>query len=362
LTIEQILKWADAHRQRTGLWPQSESGAVVDAPGESWPALNDTLRRGARGLPGGSSLSKLLAEQRGVKYQPILPPLTREMILAWADAHHQRTGSWPKINAATVVDRPSETWLNINQALRMGFRGLPGNDSLPKMLAVERGVKNSANLPALLKSQILAWADEHFNRTGEWPKIGSGRVIGATHELWCNIDNALRIGLRGLPEGSSLPRLLAEERGTRYHLASPRLKIDLILDWAAAHKKREGRWPKQKSGPVIAAPGETWSGIDAALSNGNRGLRGGSSLAKLLAQRFGVRHYGELPPLTKKQILKWADEYKNRTGEWPKTKSGPIRDAPGETWSGINQALRKGHRGLPGRSSLARLTQRFFST
>ena len=50
---------------------------------------------GLRGLAGGSSLPRLLAEQRGVRNVHGLPPLTEEQVLAWADAHHARTGRWP---------------------------------------------------------------------------------------------------------------------------------------------------------------------------------------------------------------------------------------------------------------------------
>jgi hypothetical protein len=46
------------------------------------------LRLGLRGLPGGSSLARLLDEQRRVRNVKNLPPLTEEQILAWADEHH----------------------------------------------------------------------------------------------------------------------------------------------------------------------------------------------------------------------------------------------------------------------------------
>ena len=56
-----------------------------------------------------------------------------------------------------------------------------------------------------------------------------------------------------------------------------------ILEWADAHYKRHGEYPKRTSGPVDNAPGETWGAVDSALYQGGRGLPGGSSLAKLLA-------------------------------------------------------------------------------
>jgi hypothetical protein len=59
-----------------------------------------------------------------------------------------------------------------------------------------------------------------------------------------------------------------------------------------------------------------------------------------------------LPSLTAKQILGWADAHFRRTGRWPKPSSGPIEDAPGETWYAVHRALTRGRRGLPGGSSV----------
>jgi hypothetical protein len=60
--VEQILAWADAHFDLTGEWPKALSGPVADAPGETWRATDNALRKGHRGLPGESSLSWLLAQ------------------------------------------------------------------------------------------------------------------------------------------------------------------------------------------------------------------------------------------------------------------------------------------------------------
>jgi hypothetical protein len=66
LTLRQILAWADAHKARTGPWPQSNSGIVRDALADNWRAIDNALRLGLGGLPGGSSLARLLDEKRGV--------------------------------------------------------------------------------------------------------------------------------------------------------------------------------------------------------------------------------------------------------------------------------------------------------
>jgi hypothetical protein len=60
LSKRKILAWADAHFQRTGTWPLPTSGPVVDAPGENWRAINQSLYTGFRGLQGGISLKRLL--------------------------------------------------------------------------------------------------------------------------------------------------------------------------------------------------------------------------------------------------------------------------------------------------------------
>jgi hypothetical protein len=87
LTIEQILEWADAYYTTHKRWPTATSGPVVQTLVETWCAINNALRTGRRGLPGGSSLPQLLAERRGHRNIQALPRLTEDQILQWADAH-----------------------------------------------------------------------------------------------------------------------------------------------------------------------------------------------------------------------------------------------------------------------------------
>jgi hypothetical protein len=98
------------------------------------------------------------------------------------------------------------------------------------------------------------------------------------------------------------------------------------------------------------------------LRQGHRGLRGGSSLAQLLARRRGVWNQAGLPRLTIRQILAWADAHQQRTGKWPTDRSGFIPDSRGETWKAVQMALIQGLQGLAGGSSLARLLRLHRST
>jgi hypothetical protein len=51
------------------------------------------------------------------------------LILSWADEAHARSGRWPKQEDGPVQAAPGKKWMNINQALRLGLRGLPGGSS-----------------------------------------------------------------------------------------------------------------------------------------------------------------------------------------------------------------------------------------
>jgi hypothetical protein len=130
LSVEQILLWAKSHFERTGRWPNHHAGVVAEAPGESWCAIDQALRRGLRGLPSGTSLSKLLYERIGPNGGKGKPPLRLEKVLAWMRAHHRRMGTWPSAATGTVPEAPGETWNAIDQALRHGNRGLPYGLSL----------------------------------------------------------------------------------------------------------------------------------------------------------------------------------------------------------------------------------------
>src|SRR5262249_10741738 len=87
-------------------------------------------------------------------------------------------------------------WSGVGSALRTPFRE-----------------GTMAHATPLYISQILGWADAFQERTGRWPNLYSGKIWTQRTDNWRRVDSALRLGLRGLPGGSSLARLLAEQRG-----------------------------------------------------------------------------------------------------------------------------------------------------
>jgi len=351
LNIGTILDWADAHHQATGCWPTVKSGRVRHSPyDETWNAIQSALNKGLRGLAGGSSLARILAEHRDVR-----PALSIERILVWADHLYAAQGRWPTQTSGPVLGAYRENWGSIADDLRQGRRGLPGGMTLARVLAEHRNVRNLHSIPPLSVDQILDWADAHHAAHGRWPSFSSGPVGGAPGETWSGINSALYEGWRGLHGASTLFRLLIEHRGSAIAKRRSDLSVDQILAWADAHRAVHGRWPVEDSGPLAEAPGECWSAISQALARGARGLPGGSSLARLLAEHRNARNPKNLPHLTPGQILVWADAYHAASGRWPSANSGALAEAPGEDWKNIDQALKKGHRGLGSGSSLARL-------
>ncbi|MCH7870346.1 MAG: hypothetical protein IID33_01470 [Planctomycetes bacterium] len=357
MTIRDILTWADAHCERTGKWPRRISGHARGPRGKTWQDIDDALIKGGRGLPAGWSLAGLLYDRRGVRGPKNIVPLTERMILRWAEQHRKRTGRWPILSAGEIPGSSGIVWRLVDQALRRGQRGLAGGSSLARLMEKYFGVRSQAKLPKLFRKQILEWADVHHFNTGEWPHNLSGRIIGAPEEKWHNINAALRLGLRGCPGKSSLAQLLELERGHRNPSALPPLSEADVLRWARAFHKRTGKWPNRYSGPVpdASAYEETWFRLDEAFIHGCRGLRGGSSVAKILAKHGVRRHLHAQPRLTHKKILRWARAYQRRNGQWPGVYAGETVGVEGEKWRNINNALMYGLRGLPGGSSLTKL-------
>jgi hypothetical protein len=211
--------------------------------------------------------------------------------------------------------------------------------------------------PPLNIEQVLSWADDWFAAHNRWPNVNSGLIPGTIDDTWARIDGSLRQGYRGLPQRPrlSLAELLAKRRRVRNSEFPPALTTSQIIKWAKQLRKRTGQWPTVVNSPIEDAPGETWNAVDLALRKSRRGLRGGNSLARLLADRCGIRNPARPPRFTVAKILRWADAYYARHGRRPYRDSGPIAEAPGETWMAIHRALQSGRRGLPGSSSLTKL-------
>jgi hypothetical protein len=142
-------------------------------------------------------------------------PITEDDILRWADTYHAGHGTWPT-GSSGPIPGTSYTWQGIQLCLVQGHRGLPGGSSLAKLLIQSRGARPLFGR-ALTEKQILAWADAHFELHGKWPALKSlDAPAPGVKDTWFAIDSALRNGRRGLPGGSSLPRLLRKHGRKRF--------------------------------------------------------------------------------------------------------------------------------------------------
>ena len=340
LTIEQICEWAKAHHKRTGEWPTKDSGSVPEAPGENWGAINYSLKskKSIRGLHGSSTLGQLLKEQFGIDIPKFNINLIKNCILT----HKKRTGMWPNKNYGPIIELPGKTWIMVDSALRYGNCGLNSESNLAKLISTEFGIRNIKYLPELDTEVIKKCMQAYWKRTGEWPDKNSGAIPELPGETWASIDSALYRGARGLNK-SSLAKLREQLGGKRNHYNLPNLTKEIIKKWAQLHFSNMGKWPTEYSGLVDEAPYKiTWRAVNAALRQGLRGFRGGSSLAKFLFEEFGKRNTRDLPNLDIKEIKKCISAHKKRTGKLPNRSAGPIPELQDETWSCVISALCRG--------------------
>jgi hypothetical protein len=194
LTIKQILAWADAHHAKMGTWPKQRSGSVIGGEGDTWLAIDSGSRFGHRGLPGGSSLAKLLARHRNVPCLSTRPKLSVEHVLEWADSHHRRTGAWPNAKSGPVPEAPGETWGKIEAALRNGSRSAGHSRPRPRFrLSLRRRGRTfrlatcryarGMHRPILVSLPLSAWGEPpDWAHRDTWPGIWPGTNCRAGHE------------------------------------------------------------------------------------------------------------------------------------------------------------------------------------
>lgn len=227
----------------------------------------------------------------------------------------------------------------------------------------------SGGRPALTEALIVAAARAWLADHGTLPSAHSGDATRyfahGQPEHWRTAHEALKCGMRGLPGGDTLSRLLQRE-GLQSAPRSQRLAVDDIWAAARAYHDQHGRWPSAATaGPVVVA-GRTllnWRSLDTALRSPPPFADAGS-LSQLIQRRaraeLDPREWPTgIEPLTEALIVDAARRHHARTGRWPTADSGDGFKDFGFTlkWMDVNNALKKGLRGLPRHSSLARLLE-----
>jgi hypothetical protein len=132
-------------------------------------------------------------------------PLTEAQILAWANEHHDRTGRWPSAKSGTVLGAPGEKWWNIEQALYAGVRGLPGGDSLAKLL--DRRRRGQPMVPPRRRGR--SWLSEEDELVRTLPPQEAAERTGRTLRAVYERRNVLR-----MPDGRRAARRWQPARTT----------------------------------------------------------------------------------------------------------------------------------------------------
>lgn len=127
------------------VWERDSEGIWVQVKGERWDKINGALRKGFRGLPGGSSLNELMEEYS------ITDNFTEEEIVKYFRLFYEKTkedsddriGRYPNNGDPIVWDRDKDgNWIvvqdesfsgTIESALRNARRGMPGGSSIAKI-------------------------------------------------------------------------------------------------------------------------------------------------------------------------------------------------------------------------------------
>ena len=352
-------------------------------------------------------MGKKINVQTWINRKPKLDiDLVKESLLA----HRQEAGEWlannktgadGKIYVLEYGPYAGQTTVGaIDANLIKGQRGLPDGSSIAKMnaeISEEYDLDYFNHLDQddldieLIRQSLLA----HKTETGEWltckKKGADGKSYVLEHGPYAGqvtagaIDANLSIGQLGLTGGSSIAKMnaeISEAHGLDYfnHLDQDDLDIELIKQSLLMHRQETGTWLTNRKKRADAqsyilehgpyAGKLKVSALDAALSNGARGITGGSSIAKMnaeISESHGLDYFNHLDQddldiyLVKQSLL----AHRTETGEWLTNKK---KGADGKSYvlehgsyagqitaAAIDANLSYGQRSLPSGSSIAKL-------
>ena len=384
LTISMIVEWIRKYIEKHGRKPTLKDGYIEFTKNETWSKIDTNLREGNRGLPGNSSLAKLIETEFGIRgyHNPL--SLTKELIIDWIKQHFKKYDKKPTMSDGVVEFAIDEykgiTWGTVNIHLWQGGRGLLGGSSLADLNAEILGTRNHKKLPTLTEEVICKWISQFNHKYGSYPTTKHGIIEFSDDEYkgetWERIDVSLQEGNRGLPGKSSLGKLIEEKFGIRIYrksllpsyCKSTLLTLDIIRFWIQSYINKYGTKPTEKRGIIEFADEEhigiTWQTVAFAMSRGTRGLQERISLAQFIAKEFGIANHRSLEPFTTVIIKDWVSKFIKKYGRKPTANDGIIEFTKSGydniTWATLDSAFNKGSRGLIGQSSLAEFIKENF--
>jgi superfamily II DNA or RNA helicase len=221
-----------------------------------------------------------------------------------------------------------------------------------KVLKIGAGI----NGVPLREEVIVAAAIQHYEKTGEWPTAddSTSEIPLLPRDNWKAINMAGQTGGRNLGIGRTLAEILKPiklQYGSKVKVVGGSLTEEGIIKAAFEQFEKTGEWPttRDTKSKIPGLPGDNWAAISAACHKGYRNLKKGRTLAKILEPiklLHGSKVKGGL--LTVEKIGNAAIEHYEKTREWPTCRdtTSKIPHLPGDNWSVIDQAGRKGGRGL----------------
>ncbi|MFY9287933.1 MAG: DEAD/DEAH box helicase family protein [Alphaproteobacteria bacterium] len=370
LALSNIRPVAGAERKSILLSPQCEV--------ETYITEEDTL-----------TISRQMDEAYGQRRFIIdKEDLTEEKLVSWIKATLEKTGKIPTFNDREVYGYqadgsieiiPNETWNAIHQSLERGARGSVKEDGTlfaDGLFDFKKKHGFASDKEDLSEEKIVSWIRATLEKTGRLPiqtdMIVYGYQAGGSIEIvqgetWKAIDACIANGRRGLvKEDSSLIATSLSDLKKKYGFGKS-LTEEQIVSWIKATLEKTGRIPTsndktvygyQADGSIEDVSGETWIGIHKFLQKGLRGLPKTDGLLTVKGLSDLKKKHGfaiDKGDLTEEQIVSWIKATLEKTGRFPVTggkdvygyqADGSIEVVSGETWLGINQSLKNGHRGL----------------
>jgi superfamily II DNA or RNA helicase len=207
----------------------------------------------------------------------------------------------------------------------------------------------------LSEDLIIKAAIAHYEDHGHWPSCETKqRPRLLPNDTWGALNAAGRLGLRNLPKGRTLAKILAPikaEFGFKVLGTRGLLSEKIILKAAEHHYQETGKWPSAITpGRIPLLPDDTWKSIDGAGHSGSRGLGRGRTLARIL-RPLKVKNGSPVArrggPLSEEKIILAAIDHKKKHGKWPTSETkDKIPSLPNDTWRAINLAGSIGLRNL----------------
>ena len=250
--------------------------------GQEWIVLRE-VRRGIQEALGSRDENPAAAAAQNEADEPLDPEVRAEVELAMASAREQIIGDGGEPRVGEVVGlaaqtRPDLPEVAFHRVAAEVLASQPGSTGEAAREAIQREMARRVRIEPTVKKAM----EEAFAAV-----LGEFRT--ATLEGSVVLESIGR-QVHGVTGGQM------REFALRLREAAPRpLTEEQILAWADDHHEHTKSWPGPYFGPIQLAPDDTWKGIDHALRLGlMRGLSGGSSIARLLAEKRGVRNVGNL--------------------------------------------------------------------